>query len=62
MAIAYFVEVALPWADLAEADELEVTKPHEEEGRQPTMTTDPATASSELDIVDLAQGATIHTT
>ena len=62
MAIADFVEVALPQMDLAGADKLEATKPHEEEERQHTMTSDPATASSGLDIVDLAQSATIHTT
>jgi hypothetical protein len=64
IAIADFVEVALPQMDLdlTGADELEATKPHEEEERQPTMTSDPATASSGLDIVDLAQSATIHTT
>jgi hypothetical protein len=62
MAIADFVEVALPQMDLTGADELEATKPHEEEERQPTMISDPATASSGLDIVDLAQSATIHTT
>ena len=62
MAIADFVEVVLPQMDLAEADGLEATNQHEEEERQTTMTSDPATASSGLDIVDLAQSATIHTT
>jgi hypothetical protein len=61
MAIADFVEVVLPQMDLAEADGLEATNQHEEEERQTTMTSDPATASSGLGIVDLAQSATIHT-
>ena len=62
MAIADFVAVALPQVDLEEVDELEATKPHEEEERQLPMTSDPATTSSKLDIVDLAQNASIHTT
>jgi hypothetical protein len=48
--------------DLAKADELEATKPHEEEERPLVMINDTATAFSKRDGVGLAPSASIHTT